>query len=472
VKLTIGSGRSPSAVVRGLASLLVLVLVAAAVTRESHAAARPDKHESKAPSASTKGEVFEWKGANGIPYEYFVPKSYDAKVGANLVVVLHGNGLDYHWTFLNHPAGQFRPDDVVVSLEGPDYFPSTKAFEFGEGRAPCEKVHAVLEELKKAFKVKQTFLYGHSQGSFFVFTYAGEFPDDVNGVVGHSGALWASSKLSSAGHKLAIGLMHGTDDANVHWFQSVDARKAYRDANYPNVHLRTLWNHPHAPVWQQAENELAWCEGTTSDDPARVAAALATLTKKDVPYGVDFAALSSVATRLESMNSATPAQKSAATRAKTAVDALAKKVAAAVDRELGKGKLTKVDGKPWLGLALAFLEDFDGVPSCVAWSKTHAADLTAIDKVASDASRDYRQAAGKEPGKASAAAMDVLEKGWRNAAATDFAAELEKLLASEKSSGLSKKEYARAKALLESWTKARKEGIEACAKLEKEFEAN
>ena len=122
----------------------VALLASFVVATSSVAAlAGGDKHDSKAPSATTKGEVYEWKSANGIPFEYFVPKSYDPKVGANLTLVLHGNGLDYHWTFFNHPAGQFRPDDIVVSLEGPTFFQSTKAQEFDNSRDDCVKVHAM-----------------------------------------------------------------------------------------------------------------------------------------------------------------------------------------------------------------------------------------------------------------------------------------------------------------------------------------
>ena len=36
-----------------------------------------------------------------------------------------------------------------------------------------------LTELRKQFAVAKVFLYGHSQGGFFVAYYAGEFPDTV-----------------------------------------------------------------------------------------------------------------------------------------------------------------------------------------------------------------------------------------------------------------------------------------------------
>ena len=71
-----------------------------------------------APGPDSKGRVLAWKSKGGLAYEYFVPASYDPERGANLVLVFHGTGLDRRWTFANHPAGTFRPDDIVVSPDG------------------------------------------------------------------------------------------------------------------------------------------------------------------------------------------------------------------------------------------------------------------------------------------------------------------------------------------------------------------
>ena len=73
----------------------------------------------KEPSAKAAGKVYAWKTKRGLRYEYFVPEKYDAAKGANLVFILHGTGLDRRWGFANHPAGEFRPDDLVVSPDGP-----------------------------------------------------------------------------------------------------------------------------------------------------------------------------------------------------------------------------------------------------------------------------------------------------------------------------------------------------------------
>ncbi|MBL8841173.1 MAG: hypothetical protein JNL90_06520 [Planctomycetes bacterium] len=456
---------------RTFVALLAASPVAAPLSAASPlavASPRDDEREAKAPSPKPTGAVYQWKSASGAPFEYFVPKSYDPQQGANLTVVLHGNGLDYRWTFWNHPAGEFRPDDIVVSLEGTEKLASTGAFEFVAGRASCTAVHEQLEELKAVFKVNQTFLYGHSQGSFFVYEYAGEYPKDVAGVVGHAGALWMSSKLAKANHGQAIAFLHGTDDANVPWGQSVAGRTAYREAGYPRVHLRTLWDWPHAPNWQQAQNQLAWCEGMTSESAERVAAALATLSETKVTGGLDPAALHAVAARLEGLAGASSAQKGAATRARSAVEKSATAIAAAIDKSLGKEKLTKAGGAPWHGMALRFLEDFDGVPGCAAWCKAHAAELAAVEKVATDGAREFWQQADKGPEKAFKLGVDLLEGGWRNPYIRDVAAKVEGWLG-DGAAKIPKKEAARATALLAAWKKGREEGFAAYAKLLKEL---
>jgi len=430
---------------------------------------KKDKHDEKAPAPANKGEVFAWHAADGLPYEYFVPASYDPKVGANLTLVLHGNGLDQRWTFWNHPAGKFRPDDVVVSPDGTTFTQGTNANEFLGERKDADRVHALIAELRKLFTVKQVFLYGHSQGSFFVFYYAGEYPDDVNGVVGHASGVWTWSNLGKFGHAQAIGLLHGTDDANVPYGQSVGGREAYRDAGYPMVHLRTLWGRDHRPHWVEAANELAWCEGMVSPDVARVGTSFDTLLGSRSEYGPDFAAIWDVASRLEKMG-APPVLTERATRARTRVEEQAAGVVTEIEKGLPKSKLSKVDGKPWMGMALRFLEEFDGVASCAAWSKAHAEDLAAVDKAARKWGTEYWNSVERNPEKAFNAALAVLEQGWRNASAPTIAAKLESLLKDDSvKSKAGKKVIARAEEILAAWKKARNDGFAAFESSVKDF---
>src|SRR5687768_3737145 len=62
-------------------------------------AARAEGRAEKAPTPAAAGEVFTWKSDDGLAYEYYVPKSYDARKGANLLLILHGSNLDRRWGF-------------------------------------------------------------------------------------------------------------------------------------------------------------------------------------------------------------------------------------------------------------------------------------------------------------------------------------------------------------------------------------
>ena len=104
----------------------------------------------------------------------------------------------------------------------------------------ARRFHALHQELKQKFKIRRTFLYGHSQGSFFSLYYAGEYPQEVDGVVAFASGVWTQTKLGKEGHHQAIVLLHGTQDPVVPYAQSVGAFQAYREAEYPILHLKSI----------------------------------------------------------------------------------------------------------------------------------------------------------------------------------------------------------------------------------------
>lgn len=124
--------------------------------------------------------------------------TYDPEVGTNLTLVLHGNGLDHRWTFWNQPEREFRPDDLVVSPDGTMPHAGTGANECPAGASDIARVKALIVELKAVWNVRQVFLYGHSQGAFFVFHSAGAEPELVDGVVGHAGGVDQHGRLARA----------------------------------------------------------------------------------------------------------------------------------------------------------------------------------------------------------------------------------------------------------------------------------
>ena len=417
-----------------------------------------DENPSLDPREGKKGKVYKWKAADGLPYEYYVPKDYDPEKGANLTFVLHGNGLDHRWTFWNHTPGEFRKDDIVISPDGTSILQSTGNPEFLSGQKDVDRLHALIEEMKSVFQVNQTFLYGHSQGSFFVFLYAGEYPDDIDGVCGHAGAGW-SVQQNKKGHHIAIGFLHGTADHIGHW-QASGARETYVEAKYPLTHLRTLFDWGHPPHMYQAENVLSWCEGMTSENPDRVEECLDYLAVKDRPMGVDFSATWAVANRLASMKDANASQKKKGQKVAKAVDELCAKHLKAIEKGLGKkGKLTTLAKGDWAGILIRLVEEFHGVPSLEAFEKKNKKAIAKIRDEASDALKAYYQNSEKDPKKAFAAGLDLLEKGYLEYRCVEVRKKMEAWVMDAKNVGLGKRDLQRWEEIGELYTECRADGF-------------
>jgi predicted esterase len=337
------------------------VLLACAGTRG--AALAKDDFPKKAPDPKEGGEkIFEWKSGEGVVYFWRGPKTYDAEKGVGLTVILHGSNLTHQWGFANHSKDSFRPDDLVVSPDGTT--PNGKGgFNFLDAPADADKLHALLGELKKAFKVRGTYLYGHSQGSFFALNYAGEEPEDVDGVVAHASGLWNSTQTGKKGFHQAIVFMHGTLDPVVPYGQSVGGYDALEKIGYPMLRLRSLegWNHwpaEHNGDVPHTSQQLAWVEGMTTKDPGRLAWCLDFLADAKAKEWHDWAGLYVLA-KHAAESEAPESTKARAKKAMDVVQALAASHAAAITVEPG----APYEAKAWVGHLPLFLREFPQVPA-------------------------------------------------------------------------------------------------------------
>jgi predicted esterase len=342
--------------------------------------ARAADPEKKPPSPKDGGKLYEAKSADGLVYFWRGPERYDAEKGVNLTLILHGSNLTHGWGFANHDAKSFRPDDLVVSPDGttPN---GNGGFNFLDAPKDGNRLHALIEELKKAFKIRATFLYGHSQGSFFSFQYAGQYPQDVNGIVAHASGLWRSSQVGKQGHHIAIVLMHGTADPVVPYGNSVGGYDALAEAGYPALRLRSLefWNHWPAELngtVPHTSQQLAWVEGMTTHDPDRLRACFEKLLPaagKDERGEHDWAGLYTLAVGIAALDDAPSELKERATKVMAKVEALAQAHVDALSVEPG----TAFEKKPWVAHLPMFLRGFQGVPAREAlatrWKETLAA---------------------------------------------------------------------------------------------------
>jgi len=343
----------------------------------------------KEPSPKRGGDLLEWKSADGLVYQYRVPRKYDPEAGANLVVILHGSNLDRRWGFANHSSKDFRPDDIVVCPDGttPN---GNGGFNFLDQEKDLKRVHALLAEWKRAFRIRATFLYGHSQGSFFAFLYAGEYPEDVQGVVGHASGVWMNTQQGKKGHHQAIVLMHGTQDPVVPYLQSVAGYESYVAAKYPMVRLRSLegWNHwpaEHNGPVPHTSQQIAWCEGMTTADPARMEACFDFLASCKERERTDYAAVYSLAGRLAESDAAPDALKKRCAAARKTIEELAEAHAEALE----KVDLAEFEAEGWLGHAPMFLRAFMGVPAREAYATRWQKLLARQEKEGGQQYKDY-----------------------------------------------------------------------------------
>ena len=367
------------------------------------------------PAAAKRDKVQAWRSADELPYEYYVPKSYEADGTGTMTLVLHGNGLDERWTFWNHPVGEFRPDDVLVSPDGTTFVQHMNNDEFLGNRKDADRLHALIEELREVFQPRFVHVYGHSQGSFFAFYYAGEYPDDVDGVLGHASGVWTQTKQSKKGHHQAIAFLHGTED-HIPYGQSWWGRKTYREADYPSVHLRTLFGWDHRPHHFQAALCLAWCDGMLQDDEPRLEAALDLLADDKTPMGMNLAALDQVARRVAEEADFSASLRSRAEGLGEKVDAVAQAVVAKLEKGLGKkGRVDRwlEDGKAAeeLGLFLCAREELFGVPGFEAFLESRKKEIQGAEKAADKAVERFWKDIEKKPAAAVATAVELLEEG-------------------------------------------------------------
>ncbi len=448
--------------VLGAVVLGAVVLGAVGTTGAVHAA---DDTPEKAPAAGATGKVYTWKAANGLAYDWYLPKSYDEQKGITLTFILHGSNGWKGWGFSMHAPGEFRPDDLVVSPEGTT--PNGQGgFNFLQSSDDLKRLHELHEELRKTFKVNATYIYGLSQGSFFAHYYAGHYGDEVQGIVAHGSGLWIGSGLAKANHHQAIAVMHGRGDPVYPYGGGVGAWEGYVEAKYPLLRFRTLELDLHWAPWGNQAQQLAWCEGMTSSDPERVAANLAWLeeVKDDDGWFRDPVAAYQVALRAASMQGVDGKVQARAKKLAESIDAVAAKQAADIEASFAKTKGKVTDGAAWAGQAALFVRDWRGVPACDAfvgkWQKT----LEKHDDAMKDASKDWYKAREKnKTGDAFDAALDALEKGFLNW--WSFDADVLKTIAGwrddAKASGLSaaqtKRYDAVAKPVLEAREKGRKD---------------
>lgn len=220
-----------------------------------------------------RGKALEWKSAQGRPYWYRLPKDLDPKNPPDLLLMLHGTGLDHRWSFANHPiVGDFRKRDIVVS---PDALTPGQGgtFNFVQGPKGGEQIVGLITEFKQRFPIGRVYLYGHSQGAFFCYWFAGEHPELIDGIVAHAGNVLDVKHGKLAKEKVAIGILHGRADAVVPVDCALRTEKIYREQGYAKLKLEIVEGlteqSGHWPLPVQVAQMLTWLDQVSTQSAAQ-----------------------------------------------------------------------------------------------------------------------------------------------------------------------------------------------------------
>ena len=234
-----------------------------------------------------RGKLLEWKSAQGRTYWYRLPKAIDGKSPPDLVLMLHGTGLNHCWSFWNYPIlGDFRRRDIVVSPDG--LTPGQgETFNFVQGPKDGEQIAGLIADFKKAFPIGRVYLYGHSQGAFFVYWFAGEHPELVDGIIAHAGNVLQVKHGKLAKQKVAIAILHGRADAVVPVDYAIRSEKIYRDEGYEKLKLEIVdgltEQSGHWPLPDHVGKLFDWLDQMSTQSAAQAVSTVASELQKPAP---------------------------------------------------------------------------------------------------------------------------------------------------------------------------------------------
>jgi pimeloyl-ACP methyl ester carboxylesterase len=167
--------------------------------------------------------------------------------------------------------GGFRPNDIVVSPDG--VTPGNgNSFNFVQGKKDGEQIAEIIASFREAYPdIDRVYLYGHSQGAFFCYWYAGEYPDTLDGIVAHAGNVLSVQHDKKAKKNVGIGILHGRADAVVGVFCAFRTFGVYHAEGYQKLKLEIVEGlnerSGHWPLPFQVGQMLDWLDSITITTP-------------------------------------------------------------------------------------------------------------------------------------------------------------------------------------------------------------
>ncbi|HIC24124.1 MAG TPA: hypothetical protein EYO84_11890 [Planctomycetes bacterium] len=257
-----------------------------------------------APSmAAPQGQTLEWTSTEGKSYWYRLPHQINPKKPPNLVLMLHGTGLTWGWAFWNYPIsnGRFRGNDIVIAPEG--MTPGGgDSFNFIQGKTDGDHIAGLIRHFRSKFPIDKVYVYGHSQGAFFCYWFAGAYTELVDGIVAHAGNVLSVNHNKLAKDKVAIGILHGKADAVVSVECAYRTEKIYKQQGYKKIKMSIVEGlterSGHWPLPTQVAEMFDWLDQVNADSPQLALSVALSELAKDSP---DLEIVSSAAYKAKSL---------------------------------------------------------------------------------------------------------------------------------------------------------------------------
>jgi len=250
-------------------------LAAAVLGIAGGAVAKDDKlPEVDDPAKVKPGQTALLKAPKGMRYFLRVPKGYNAKNGARLIVFLHGSnmsGLSYVRSF---EAKRWAQDSLLCCPNGEQGSDPYGQNNFTFESAPL--VADVTEQVKKAFKVTIAYCGGHSQGGFLTYSVILNFPDLFQGAMPMAGDCWMQNEpnlwedqpeIAQKQKRIAIAVVHAKNDPVVKFEQGEHAYDVFRAAGWTRLRFFDPPNAAHMFMVYPVGDVLDWLDAMNGLDP-------------------------------------------------------------------------------------------------------------------------------------------------------------------------------------------------------------
>jgi pimeloyl-ACP methyl ester carboxylesterase len=272
--------------------LLLVTAIVLLIASPSSVAKEDKPSEVDSPAKVRPGTTALLKSAGkGMRYFLRVPKKYDPRSGARLIVFLHGssmNGLSYLRSF---EAKKWCEDDILCCPNGENgtdpFGPNNFGFESGPA------VVEVTEEVQKAFKTTITYVGGHSQGAFLTYSVILNYPDLYRGAFPMAGDCWMQNEpnlwedkpdVLKKQREIPIAVIHGKIDPVVKFSQGEHAYDCFRAMGWTKLRFFAPANLNHMFMMAPIDEAIEWLDAMNGRDD-RKSLTLASKWARDGEWG-------------------------------------------------------------------------------------------------------------------------------------------------------------------------------------------